>query len=131
MNEITITPAAVDLLKQKQLLSKTLLLITDDAGGKYSLQGGACSIGTKFTIVVLDQPDAEYHVTLKNNADLSLYTSDYDIYFLGQGLKLDYQKAMLNLTNNGQLLDNNVQIADGKEILAAFKQGIFANSGNC
>ncbi|MCH5461606.1 iron-sulfur cluster biosynthesis family protein [Lactobacillus sp. LC28-10] len=131
MNEITVTPAVVDILKQKQLADKTLLLITDDAGGKYSLQGGACSIGTKFTIVVLDQPDDEYNVALKNNADLSLYTSDYDVYFLGQGLKLDVQKSMIKLTNNGQLLDNNVQIADGKAILAAFQQGVFANSGNC
>lgn len=131
MNKITVTPAVVDRLKQKQIATKTLLLITDDAGGKYSLQGGACSIGTKFTLVVLDQPDDEYRVQLTNNANLSLYTSDYDVYFLGQGLKLDYQKAMLNLTSNGQLLDNNVQIADGKKILAAFNQGIFANSGNC
>lgn len=131
MNKITVTPAVVNRLKQKQIATKTLLLITDDAGGKYSLQGGACSIGTKFTLVVLDQPDDDYRVRLANNANLSLYTSDYDVYFLGQGLKLDYQKAMLNLTNNGQLLDNNVQIADGKKILAAFNQGIFANSGNC
>ena len=131
MNENTITPAVVDVLKQKQVADKTLLLITDDAGGKYSLQGGACSIGTKFTIVVLEQPDEEYNVKLKNNAGLSLYTSDYDVYFLGQGLKLDYQKAMINLTNNGQLLDNNVLVAEGKTILDAFKQGIFANIGNC
>lgn len=131
MNEITLTPAVIEVLKQKQIADKTLLLITDDAGGKYSLQGGACSIGTKFTIVVLDQPDDEYTVQLKNNAGLSLYTSDYDVYFLGQGLKLDYQKAMISLTNNGQLLDNNVLVANGKDILAAFKQGIFANIGNC
>lgn len=131
MNEITVTPTVVTLLQQKKLADKTLLLITDDAGGKYSLQGGACSIGTKFTIVSLDQPDDEYHVALKNNAGLTLYTSDYDVYFLGQGLKLDVQKSMIKLTNNGQLLDNNVQIADGQTILAAFQQGIFADSGNC
>lgn len=131
MNEITVTPAVVTLLQQKMLADKTLLLITDDAGGKYSLQGGACSIGTKFTIVSLDHPDDEYHVALKNNAGLALYTSDYDVYFLGQGLKLDVQKSMIKLTNNGQLLDNNVQIADGQTILAAFQQGIFADSGNC
>ncbi|MTV82276.1 iron-sulfur cluster biosynthesis family protein [Secundilactobacillus folii] len=131
MAEIYLTPDCITELKAKQLTNKTLALITDDAGGKYSLHGGACSIGTKFTLVVLDQPDPDYNVPVENNAGLKLYTSDYDIYFLGKGLKLDYRKAMLSLSNNGQLLDNNVQIADGSKVLEAFAEGIPAEIKNC
>ena len=74
MATIKLSQAFVDLMKKKHLDQKTLLLITDDGGGRYSLQGGACSIGTKFTLIVLDQPDSDYQVKLENDAGLDLYT---------------------------------------------------------
>lgn len=93
MATIKLSQAFVDLMKKKHLDQKTLLLITDDGGGRYSLQGGACSIGTKFTLIVLDQPDSDYQVKLENDAGLDLYTSDYDMIFFASGLAMDFQNG--------------------------------------
>ena len=60
--QITLTDAFVQLIQDKGLVGKDLILIADDGGGKYSLQGGACTIGSKFTLIEVDQPDADYPV---------------------------------------------------------------------
>lgn len=41
MLNIKFTDNAVDYLKRREILDKILILITDDGGGKYSIQGGS------------------------------------------------------------------------------------------
>ena len=105
--------------------------MTDDGGGKYSLHGGACSIGTKFTIIVLDQPDPEYNVTVVNNQSLALWTSTYDLIFFNDGIKMDYDQGRIAIKDHAHMLDNAVQIAKGAEVLAAFEQGVPADNLTC
>jgi hypothetical protein len=88
--QITLTDAFVQLIHDKGLADKDLILIADDGGGKYSLQGGACTIGSKFTLIEVDQPDVDYPVALENKAGLKLWSSDYDLLFLEDGLQLDF-----------------------------------------
>lgn len=129
--KINMTDTMVKLLKDKQLSDKTLLLVTDDGGGKYSLQGGACSIGAKFSLIILDQPDPDYAIPLTNNANVALYTSAYDLNFLGDGLMMDYRNYSISLKDNSGLLDGSVRIAKGADVLAAFKKGITVSGATC
>ncbi len=131
MLNIKVTDSVMALLKRKNIADKTLLLVTDDGGGKYSLQGGACSIGAKFSIVALDEFDPEYPLSIENNFELKLYTSDYDTRFLRTGLTLDVKNSRITLKDNTGLLDSNVLIANGKDILAAFEKGIIMNGESC
>ena len=131
MTTIKLSDTFVTLLARKQLTDKNLVLIMDDGGGKYSLQGGACSIGTKFTIIVLDQPDADYSIRLNNVQGIQLWTSDYDLMFLNTGVALDYGQGRISIKDDAHILDRAVQIADGATVLAAFKQGVIAHSESC
>lgn len=131
MLNIKVTDSVMALLKRKNIADKTLLLVTDDGGGKYSLQGGACSIGAKFSIVALDEFDPEYPLSIENNFELKLYTSDYDTRFLRTGLTLDVKNSRITLKDNTGLLDSNVLITNGKDILAAFEKGIIMNGESC
>lgn len=131
MLNIKVTDSVMTLLKRKNIADKTLLLVTDDGGGKYSLQGRACSIGAKFSIVALDEFDPEYPLSIENNFELKLYTSDYDTRFLRTGLTLDVKNSRITLKDNTGLLDSNVLIANGKDILAAFEKGIIMNGESC
>lgn len=131
MAEIKLTESMAQLLKGDRFAGKTLLLVTDDGGGKYSLQGGACSIGANFTVIILDQPDPDYSVPLKNDAGIPLYTSNYDLTFLGHGLTMDYQHYTISLKDDSGLLDGGMRIAKGTDVLAAFKQGITVSGATC
>ncbi|MFD1394167.1 iron-sulfur cluster biosynthesis family protein [Lacticaseibacillus jixianensis] len=131
MATIKLSDSFVDLMTQKGLAGKDLALITDDGGGKYSLQGGACSIGTKFTLIVLDAPDPDYQIRLENAAGLRLWTSDYDMLFFNPGLALDYHSGSISIKDNAHALDNQVRIAQGREVLAAFKQGTTVAGQTC
>ncbi|AUH38127.1 iron-sulfur cluster biosynthesis family protein [Lactiplantibacillus plantarum] len=125
MTQIEISDRLKALLVAKGFDKKQLVLVTDDGGGKYSLHGGACSIGTKFTIIVLDQPDPEYNVTVVNDQGLALWTSTYDLIFFNDGIKMDYDQGRIAIK------DNAVQIAKGAEVLAAFEQGVPADNLTC
>lgn len=48
MLKITFTDKALDYLKRREIADKTLILITDDGGGKYSIKGGGCSMVPTF-----------------------------------------------------------------------------------
>ncbi|KRN21540.1 iron-sulfur cluster biosynthesis family protein [Lacticaseibacillus camelliae] len=131
MAKITVSEAFVALMTKKGLANKDIALITDDGGGKYSLQGGACSIGTKFTLIVLDAPDPDYAVRLENTAGLHLWTSDYDMIFFNPGLSIDYHDGSISIKDNAHALDNQMRIAQGSEVLAAFKQGTTVAGQTC
>lgn len=128
---ITLTDAFVQLIQAKNLADKDLILIADDGGGKYSLQGGACTIGSKFTLIVVDQPDADYPVALENAAGLKLWSSEYDLLFLEPGLKLDFVDHQIRLQDNAHRFDDGLRIAKGADVLAAFHQGLTVNGVSC
>ncbi|WP_262316395.1 iron-sulfur cluster biosynthesis family protein [Lacticaseibacillus parakribbianus] len=131
MTKITLTQSFVDLMAQKSLLDKTLILIADDGGGKYSLQGGACTIGSKFTLIVVDAPDPDYPVALANDFGVHLWSSDYDLLFLEKGLTLDFVAHQIRLKDNAHGFDDGLRIADGQEVLAAFHRGLTVAGVSC
>ncbi|KRK72922.1 iron-sulfur cluster biosynthesis family protein [Lacticaseibacillus nasuensis] len=131
MAAITLTPAFVDLIQQKGLQAKTLILIADDGGGKYSLQGGACTIGSKFTLIIRNAPDPDYPVELTNDAGLHLYSSDYDLLFTESGLTLDFVNYQIRMKDDAHAFGDNIMLADGQEVLDAFKLGLTVAGVSC
>lgn len=117
MATIQLSDSFVSRMRQNGYADKTILLIADDGGGRYSLQGGACSIGTKFSLIILDQPDPDYDVTLENAAGLHLYTSDYDMLFFNPGLKMDFEGGAISISDNAHALDSSVGTANGADVL--------------
>lgn len=96
MLKITFTDNALDYLKRREIADKTLILITDDGGGKYSIKGGGCSIGSHFSIIWVDQVDPDYPVELENDQGLKIYTSKYDMTMMGPNMVMDYDAGSLN-----------------------------------
>ncbi len=131
MTEIRITDAGYDYLAKKGVADSKLILIADDGGGKYSLQGGSCSIGDRFSLIKVAAMDPDYPLTIANNKGLSLYTSDYDLALLDPGLVLDFQNGGLALRSDAGLLDSAVQIGDGEKLLAANKHVAMTGNKNC
>ncbi|GAA2969567.1 iron-sulfur cluster biosynthesis family protein [Lentilactobacillus parakefiri] len=131
MITIHLTDPIRSLLCERRFKNKTLLLITDDGGGKYSLKGGACTIGANFSMIILDKPDADYPVRLVNHAGIPLFTSNYDLTFLGNGLKLDYQNHSIRLSDDSGLLDGAVQITNGADVITAFQNGLTPDQAGC
>lgn len=131
MPKMMIGDALMALLQRKGRSQQELVLITDDGGGKYSLHGGACTIGTKFTLIALNQPDPDYPVKVANNQGLHLWTSDYDLMFLNAGVTMDYRQGRIFIKDDAHILDQAVQIADGDAVLAAFKNGTTAEGSGC
>lgn len=130
MAKIKFTVAAIDYLKRREVLNKTLLLITDDAGGKYSINGGSCSMGMHYSLIWLTHPDKDYPDKLENNQHVKIYTSQYDLTMLGDNLVMDYQNGALSLKNDSGMLDGGVEIGNGEKLLAGnyhVKQGIVKN----
>lgn len=132
MPEITLTPDFYHYFQQKHLTDHDLILLVDDGGGKCSLQGGACSIGTNFSIIDVDEPDADYPILLTNTQGVRLWTSNYDLVFCGTGLKLDYRHGSIAITDNAHMmLDGTVQLVKGADVLAAFQAGVKLSNGGC
>ena len=121
MLKITFTDQALDYLKRREIANKVLILITDDGGGKYSIKGGGCSIGSHFSIIWIEQKDAEYPVQLKNDQGLKIYTSKYDMALMGQNMVMDYAAGSLNLRSDEGILDGGVDVGNGAALIKANK----------
>lgn len=121
MLSITFTVKAINYLKKRKILDKTLILIVDDGGGKYSLQGGSCSIGAHFSIIWVKQKDPTYPLQLKNNQGLHIYTSRYDQTMMGPNMICDYEAGSLNLRDDEGLLDGHVEIGNDADLIKANK----------
>ncbi|ANK59555.1 iron-sulfur cluster biosynthesis family protein [Loigolactobacillus backii] len=109
--KINIKQAAATYLATKIPVGKNVFLALDDGSNKFSKLGGSCSIGNKFQLVVADQADAEYNIEVDNNLGLTLTTAQPETTFLGNGLALDYNNAMLKLTDDSGILDGAVTVA--------------------
>ena len=121
MLKITFTDKATDYLKRREIADKTLILITDDGGGKYSIQGGGCSIGSHFSIIWVVQVDPDYPVELENDQGLKIYTSKYDMTMMGPNMVMDYDAGSLNLRSDEGILDGGVEIGNGAALIKANK----------
>lgn len=119
--KITFTEKALDYLKRREISDKILILITDDGGGKYSIQGGGCSIGSHFSLIWVDQIDSDYPVKLENSQDLTVYTSKYDQALMGPNMIMDYAAGSLNLRCDEGILDGGVEIGNGAALIKANK----------
>lgn len=121
MLKITFTDQALDYLKRRKIANKVLILITDDGGGKYSIKGGGCSIGSHFSIIWVEQKDADYPVQLENDQGLKIYTSKYDMALMGPNMVMDYAAGSLNLRSDEGILDGGVDVGNGAALIKANK----------
>ena len=121
MLKITFTDSALDYLKRREIADKILILITDDGGGKYSIKGGNCSIGSHLSIIWVDQTDPDYPVKLENDQGLKIYTSKYDMTLMGPNMVMDYNAGSLNLRSDEGILDGGVEIGNGAALIKANK----------
>lgn len=119
--KITFTDKAIDYLKRREILNKVLILIADDGGGKYSIKGGGCAIGSHFSIIYVDKVDPDYPIKFENNQGINIYTSKYDTTMMGPNLVVGYANASLNLKSDEGLLDGGVDIGNGAELIKAQK----------
>lgn len=131
MAKITITQNALDYLKQEGIADKDLILITDDGGGKYSMSGGACSIGSHFSVIWLDHQDSDYPDLIQNNQNLKIYTSKYDLTLLDNEMTLDYKNGSLALKGESGILDEGVGIGNGAALIKANKNVSIADNVSC
>lgn len=130
MAKIKFTEKAIDYLTRREVADKVLILITDDAGGKYSINGGSCSMGMHYALIWLNHPDKDYPDKLENQQNITIFTSQYDLTMLGDNLVMDYQNGALSLKNDAGLLDGGVEIGNGEVLLKGnynVKQGIVRN----
>lgn len=121
MVKITFTRNALSYLKRREIIDKTLILIADDGGGKYSIKGGACSIGSHFSIIWVDQKDVDYPIKLVNDQGIKIYTSQYDLTVMGPNLLVDYKSGSLSLSCDEGMLDGGLEIGNGAALIKANK----------
>lgn len=131
MLKISFTDHALDYLKRREILDKTLILIADDGGGKYSMKGGNCSIGSHFSIIWVDHVDPDYPLEIKNEQNVKIYTSDYDKTVLAPNLVLDYKNGSLSLNSDEGMLDGGVGIGNGAALIEAGKNVTMGANRQC
>lgn len=64
--------------------------------------------------MLLDHPDPEFSIEVKNNMGLDMYTSDKELAFLDNGLVLNARNATLSLSSNEGIIDGGVTISEFK-----------------
>ena len=112
--ELKIKDSAKDVLEKKIKPGQVVLLALNDVSNGYSKFGGTCTIGANFQLVLLDHPDSEFSIKVKNNMGLDMYTSDKELAFLDDGLVLNARNATLSLSSNEGIIDGGVTISEFK-----------------
>lgn len=132
MVKMTISQDATNFLKNRGYNKHEILLIVDGGGGDYSIEGGSCNIGMDYSLISLDtmKHDPRYSIKIENNASFAIYTSDYDLAFLGDNLILDIHDTSLRLRNDSGILTGAVKIAKASFLAERAKQGI-VDQKNC
>ena len=132
MVKMTISQDAINFLKNRDYDQHELILIVDGGGGDYSIEGGSCNIGMDYSLISLDTMghDSRYSVKIENNAGFKIYTSDYDLAFLGDNLILDIHNTTLRLRNDSGILTGAVKIAKASFLAERAKEGIIGQK-NC
>lgn len=108
--KIKITPRAKKVLDEKLGGATTLLLTLDDGSNNFSSAGGTCTIGDRFQFVARDAVEP-FTIPVEND-DYTIFTSDYELRFLGQHPVLDthehYPKLLFK--NESGMLDSNFKV---------------------
>ena len=112
--ELKIKDSAKDVLEKKIKPGQVVLLALNDGSNGYSKLGGTCTICANFQLVLLDHPDPEFSIEVKNNMGLDMYTSDKELAFLDNGLVLNARNATLSLSSNEGIIDGGVTISEFK-----------------
>ena len=112
--ELKIKDSAKDVLEKKIKPGQVVLLALNDGSNGYSKLGGTCTIGANFQLVLLDHPDPEFSIEVKNNMGLDMYTSDKELAFLDDGLVLNARNATLSLSSKEGINDGGVTISEFK-----------------
>ena len=112
--ELKIKDSAKDVLEKKMKPGQVVLLALNDGSNGYSKLGGTCTIGANFQLVLLDHPDSEFSIKVKNNMGLDMYTSDKELAFLDDGFVLNARNATLSLSSNEGIIDGGVTISEFK-----------------
>ena len=112
--ELKIKDSAKDVLEKKIRPGQVVLLALNGGSNGYSKLGGTCTIGANFQLVLLDHPDSEFSIKVKNNMGLDMYTSDKELAFLDDGLVLNARNATLSLSSNEGIIDGGVTISEFK-----------------
>ena len=112
--ELKIKDSAKDVLEKKIKPGQVVLLALNDGSNGYSKLGGTCTIGANFQLVLLDHPDSEFSIKVKNNMGLDMYTSDKELAFLDDGLVLNARNATLSLSSNEGIIDGGVTTSEFK-----------------
>ncbi|WP_461218541.1 iron-sulfur cluster biosynthesis family protein [Lapidilactobacillus salsurivasis] len=108
--EIKIKEAAQTYLANKITKDELVLLALDDGSNKFSNMGGSCTIGAKFQLVLVDQPENGYDQALTNEQGLHFFTGKPELMYLTDGLALDFHNGFLILRDNSGILDSAVSI---------------------
>lgn len=132
MVKMTISQDAINFLKNRGYDKHEILLIVDGGGGDYYIEGGSCNIGMDYSLISLDtmKHDPRYSVKIENNANFAVYTSDYDLAFLGDNLILDIHDTTLRLRNDSGILTGAVKMAKAGFLAERAKEGIVGQK-NC
>src|SRR5699024_12514304 len=102
MVKMRISQDAINFLKKRGYNKHEILLIVEGGGGDYSIEGGSCNIGMDYSLISLDtmKHDPLYSVKSQHNANSKIYTSHYDLAFLGNKLDLEIHDTTLRLRND-------------------------------
>lgn len=132
MPKIKISDDVIKILKRRNSENHPFILIVDGGGGDYSIEDGSCSLGMDYSLILLDTRDNDprYPITFNSNTNFTIFTSDYDLAFLGDNLILDLKNTTLRLRNDSGLLTGAVKIARASDLQRAAKNG-FNYIKNC
>ncbi|WEV70963.1 iron-sulfur cluster biosynthesis family protein [Lactobacillus sp. ESL0785] len=108
--KMNIKPEAANKIKSHIKHGQVVLLALNDGSNQYSKIGGTCTIGANFQFVILDQVDPKFTITIKNNADIDLFTSPAEMQYLDENLVVAEKNAIMSLADDSGVIDGAVTI---------------------
>lgn len=115
--KIDIKTEAKTYLENKSVpTDAVILLTTDDGSNKYSSLGGSCAIGDKFQLVILNEADPNYTISVENDAGYNMLTSENDADLTTNGLNISVWHNALALKDNSGILDGALSVVDWRNV---------------
>lgn len=107
---LKLDPKATQKLQNALKDNQALILALNDGSNKYSKMGGSCTIGANFQFVGVPSADPEFPVPVRNAAQLPIFTSEKELYYLAPGLALKTEGSSLTLTSDEGIIDGAVTV---------------------
>lgn len=125
-----IKPEALEIIKKKMDdQHQVILLALNDGSNKYSKEGGTCTIGASFQLLILEKEDPEYNIKIENNAGLKIFTAEPETGFIEENVVINARNATLSLSDDSGLIDGAVTVKQ-YEPEAVTKDDLI-NGGKC